>query len=67
MSSISVETENENQLTVAEYVRLVKIKERVQQFLDNANIKEMLCESEESINGLAIDLTIKYSVNKGEN
>ncbi|NJD78270.1 MAG: hypothetical protein FIB08_14455 [Candidatus Methanoperedens sp.] len=67
MSSISVETENETQLTVAEYVRLVKIKEQVQQFLENANIKGMLCESEESINGLTIDLTIKYSVNKREN
>ncbi len=67
MSSISVETENENQLTVAEYVRLVKVKEKVQQFLDNANIKEMLCESEESINGLTIDLTVKYSVTKREN
>ena len=64
MSSISVETNNEKQLTVDEYVRYIRIKEQIQHVLDNANIKETLRDAEESINGLSIDLTIKYSVNK---
>jgi hypothetical protein len=64
MSSISVETNNEKHLTVDEYVRYIRIKEQIQHVLDNANIKETLRDAEESINGLSIDLTIKYSVNK---
>jgi hypothetical protein len=64
MSSISVETNNEKQLTVDEYVRYIRIKEQIQHVLDDANIKETLRDAEESINGLSIDLTIKYSVNK---
>jgi hypothetical protein len=64
MSSISTETSNENQLTVEEYVRYIRIKEQIQHILDNANIKEALCDAEESIGGLTVDLTIKYSVNK---
>jgi len=64
MSSISVETNNEKQLTVDEYVRYIRIKEQIQHALDDANIKETLRDAEESINGLSIDLTIKYSVNK---
>jgi len=64
MSSISVETNNEKQLTVDEYVRYLRIKGQIQKVLDDANIKETLRDAEESINGLSIDLTIKYSVNK---
>ncbi len=64
MSQISIETTNENQLTVEEYVRFIKIREYVNKFIENANIKEMLSDSEESINGLTIDLTINYSINK---
>jgi len=64
MSSISVETINEKQFTVDEYVRYLRIKDQIQKILDNANIKEMLRDAEESINGLSIDLVIKYSVNK---
>jgi len=64
MSSISVETINEKQFTVDEYVRYLKIRDHIQKMLDNANIKEMLRDAEESINGLSIDLVIKYSVNK---
>lgn len=64
MSSISVETNNERQFTVDEYVRYLKIRDHIQKVLDSANIKEMLRDAEESINGLSIDLVIKYSVNK---
>ncbi len=67
MSSISVESTNENQLTVEEYVRFVRIKEEIQQVLDKSNIKESLRRAEESINGLTIDLTIKCSVCKKKN
>ncbi len=64
MSSIFIETANEKQLTVEEYIRYIRIKDHIQQVLDNADIKEVLREAEESINGLTIDLTVKYSVNK---
>ncbi len=64
MSSISVETNNEKQLTVDEYVRYLRIRDQIQGILGNANIKETLRDAEESINGLSIDLIIKYSVNK---
>ncbi|SNQ62239.1 hypothetical protein [Candidatus Methanoperedens nitratireducens] len=64
MSSIFIETTNEKQLTVEEYVRYIRIKDHIQQVLDNADIKEALREAEESINGLTIDLTVKYSINK---
>ncbi len=67
MSSISIETDNEKQLTVEEYVRYIRIREQIQQILDNANIKETMHEAEESINGLTIDLTVKYSVSKKKN
>ncbi len=64
MSSIFIETTNEKQLTVEEYIRYIRMKDRVQQVLDNTDIKEVLREAEESINGLTVDLTIKYSINK---
>lgn len=64
MSSISIEASNENKLTVEEYVRYIRIKEQIQQILDNANIKEALRDAEESINGLAVDMVVKYSVKK---
>ena len=64
MSSISIETNNEKQLTVDEYVRYLKIKDQILHILDSENITETLRVAEESINGLSIDLTIKYSVNK---
>jgi C1A family cysteine protease len=64
MSSIFIETTNEKQLTVEEYVRYIRIKDHIQQVLDNTDIKEALREAEESISGLTVDLIIKYSVNK---
>lgn len=64
MSSISVETNNEKQLTVDEYVRYMMIRDHIQQILDNSNIQETLKDAEDSINGLSVDVTIKYSVNK---
>lgn len=67
MSSISIETNNENQLTVEEYIRYIRLKENIQKFLDGTNIIEMLRDAEETINGLTIDLTIKYSVDKKKN
>jgi hypothetical protein len=64
MSSISVETNNEKQLTVDEYVRYLRIRDQIQHILDDANIKETLRDAEESINGLSIDMIIKFSINK---
>ncbi len=64
MSSIFIETTNEKQLTVEEYIRYIRIKDHIQQVLDNADIKEVLREAEESINGLTIDLIVKYSIDK---
>lgn len=64
MSSISVESNNEKQLTVEEYVRYVSLKDQIQTILDNPNIKETLRDAEESIKGLSIDLIIKYSIDK---
>jgi len=66
MSSISIETDNENQLTVEEYVRYIRIKEQIQQILDS-NVKEKLREAEESVNGLTIDLIVKCSVTRKKN
>ncbi len=64
MSSISIETNNENKLTVQEYVRYIKIKEKIQEFLDCENVKDVLRESEGSLNCLTIDLIVKFSINK---
>lgn len=63
MSSISTEAENENQLTVEEYVRYVKLKENLSRVLDK-NIMDMLREAEESIDGLTVDVVVKYSVGR---
>ncbi len=64
MSSIIVETENENQLTVQEYVRYSSVKEEVEMLIDKAKIKQALCEYEKNIKGLSIDVTIKYTIEK---
>jgi hypothetical protein len=64
MSSISIETNNEKQLTVDEYVRYLRIRDQIQHTLDNTNIKETLEDAEKSINGLSIDLIVKFSVDK---
>ena len=64
MSSISIETNNEKQLTVEEYVRYIRMRDQIQQVLDNSNIKETLRDAEEAINGLTVDLTVKYSISK---
>lgn len=64
MSSISIEENNEKKLTVDEYVRYLRIKGQIQKVLDDANIKETLCDAEDTINGLTIDMTIRYSVEK---
>lgn len=63
MSSISIETNNEKQLTVEEYVRYIRIREQIQQILDS-NVREKLREAEESVSGLTVDLTVKYSVSR---
>lgn len=64
MSSISIEANNEKQLTVDEYVRYLRMRDQIQHTLDNTNIKETLEEGEKSINGLSINLVVKFSVNK---
>ena len=64
MSSISIEENNEKKLTVDEYVRYLRIKGQIQKVLDEANIKDTLRDAEDSINGLTIDMTIRYSVDR---
>ncbi len=64
MSSIIVETENENQLTVQEYVRYSGIKEDVEKLMENAKIKQALGEYEKYVRGLSIDVTIRYTIEK---
>ncbi|MDP3105733.1 MAG: hypothetical protein Q8M95_14130 [Candidatus Methanoperedens sp.] len=64
MSSIIVETENENQLTVQEYVRYSDVKEQVENLIENAKIKQALGEYEKYVKGLSIDVTIKYTIEK---
>jgi len=64
MSSISIEENNEKKLTVDEYVRYLRIKGHIQKILDDANIKETLRDAEGTINGLSIDIKIRYSVEK---
>jgi len=64
MSSISIETTNENQLTVEEYVRLIKIKDHVQQVIDSKEIKDALNSAERSLNCLTIELKVKYLIEK---
>ncbi len=64
MSSISIETSNENKFRVEEYVRFVKIRDRIQEILNNTGIKEKMSEAEGSINGLTIDVIVKISLNR---
>ena len=64
MSSISSETFNENKLKVEEYVRYVRIKEKIEQILNNSDIKGTMREAEDSISGFTIDVVIKFSVNR---
>ena len=64
MSSISIESNNENQLTVDEYVRLKKVQERIRNIFEKEDINETLQDAERSIEGLSIDLIIKYAVSK---
>jgi hypothetical protein len=64
MSTISIEENNEKKLTVNEYVRYLQIKGQIQKVLDDAKIKETLRDAESTINGLTIDVTIRYSVEK---
>jgi hypothetical protein len=64
MSSISIETSNENKFRVEEYVRFVRIRDSIQEILNNTSIKETMSEAEGSINGLTIDVIVKISLNR---
>jgi len=64
MSSISIETSNENKFRVEEYVRFVRIRDRIQEILNNTSIKETMSEAEGSIRGLTIDVIVKISLNR---
>jgi hypothetical protein len=64
MSSISIEENNEKKLTVDEYVRYLRVKGQIQKVLDDANITGTMRDAEGTINGLTIDMTIRYSVEK---
>lgn len=63
MSSISIESNNENQLTVEEFVRYLKIREELQDFIDK-DIKITFGKAEKSLNCLTIDVTVKYTIEK---
>ena len=64
MSSISIETCNENKLRVEEYIRYVRIKDNITQILDKTDIKGTMSDAEDSIKGLTIDVVIKFSINR---
>jgi hypothetical protein len=64
MSSLSIEENNVKKLTVDEYVRYLQVKGQIQKVLDDANITETLRDAEGTINGLSIDIMIRYSVEK---
>ena len=64
MSSISIETSNENKFRVEEYVRFVRIRDSIQEILNNTSIKETMSEAEGSIRGLTIDVIVKISLNR---
>ncbi len=64
MSSVIIETLNEEQLTVQEYVRYASIKEEIEMLLENAKIKQALCEYEKYIRGMSIDVTIRCTIEK---
>ncbi len=64
MSSISIETSNENKFRVEEYVRFVRIRDQIQEILNNTGIKETMSEAEGSIKGLTIDVIVKISLNR---
>ncbi len=63
MSSISIETNNENLLTVEEFVRYLKIREELQDFIDK-DVKKKFSNAENSLNCLTIELTVKYSIDR---
>jgi hypothetical protein len=64
MSSLSIEENNVKKLTVDEYVRYLQVKGQIQKVLDDANITETLRDAEGTINGLSIDIMIRYSVER---
>lgn len=63
MSSILIETNNENQLTVEEFVRYLKIREDLQNFIDN-DIKGRFGNAENSLGCLSIEVTVKFLIDK---
>lgn len=64
MSSIIFDIANEDKLTVQEYVRFAEIKEKVEKLLDDAKIKQALCEYEKYIRDLSIDVIIRFNIEK---
>ena len=64
MGSIQEETINEQHLNVEEYVKYLKTKENIMDFLDKAGVEETFNGAEKSVDGLTIDFIVKYSVEK---
>ncbi|MCK4795900.1 MAG: hypothetical protein KAT05_00890 [Spirochaetes bacterium] len=62
MGSIQEETINEQHLNVEEYVKYLKTRENIMDFLDKAGVEETLNGAEKSVDGLTIDVIVKYSV-----
>jgi hypothetical protein len=64
MGDILVETKNEEHLKVQEYVQYLKTKENVREFLDKAGVESFLRSAEKSVNGLTVDVIVRFSVEK---
>ena len=62
MGSIQEESHNEEHLNVEEYVKYLKTKENIREFLDKAGVEDFLQGAEKSIGGLTVDVIVKYSV-----
>lgn len=62
MGSIQEETVNKQHLNVEEYVKYLKTKENMREFLDKAGVEDFIQNAEKSIDGMTVDVIVKYSV-----
>lgn len=62
MGSIQEETVNKQHLNVEEYVKYLKTKENMREFLDKAGVEDFIQDAEKSIDGMTVDVIVKYSV-----
>lgn len=62
MGSIQEETVNKQHLNVEEYVKYLKTKENMREFLDKVGVEDFIQDAEKSIDGMTVDVIVKYSV-----